>query len=679
MQIIHHFWGITEKESVMKKILLFFVLFPLMTTAFAQNWSLIWADEFDYTGLPDSEKWVYDVGGDGWGNNELQYYTGNRQENARVEDGRLIIEARKESYLGSDYTSARLLTRGKGDWLYGRVEVRAKLPGGRGAWPAIWMLPTNWEYGGWPASGEIDIMEYVGYEPNVVHFTVHTDAYNHSIGTQVGVSSTFEDPESNYYTYAIEWFPDRIDFFVDDVKQFTFENEDKTFSEWPFDKAFHLILNIAIGGNWGGAEGVDDALFPKTMEVDFVRVYKSPQTILIDGPDTVVPNQANLEFSIDPIEGWTYQWLVPDGATIQNGENESSATVNWGCFAGSVECKVEGEGFSEIVEFPVSVEMPELTGPVFFDINQAGMQYSLPEMYATDYSWSFPEGAELVSGTGTHDVEVNWGIQSGNVEVIVDNACLDQYLIGMEVFPDGQYPYPDINQPHLIPGTINSTHYDIGGQGVAYSDNSIANEGAGPRQDEQVDTEYGDNGNPNVGWIVSGEWLKYTVQVQETAQYLVELRVASDADQRGPITFYVGEEERGQVSVPKTGGWGDYQIITAEVDLYEEDEVLRIDMGNGGFNMGDMEFTVDSYDEQAALNASVKVFPVPAGDYLFIDSPEFLNEVEIISLSGKVVFQQEFSGIQKQENVTLPKLPSGVYFRRIKMDKGLVVNKTIMK
>jgi beta-glucanase (GH16 family) len=305
VQIIHHFWGITEKESV-------------MTTAFAQNWSLIWADEFDYTGLPDSEKWVYDVGGDGWGNNELQYYTGNRQENARVEDGRLIIEARKESYLGSDYTSARLLTRGKGDWLYGRVEVRAKLPGGRGAWPAIWMLPTNWEYGGWPASGEIDIMEYVGYEPNVVHFTVHTDAYNHSIGTQVGVSSTFEDPESNYYTYAIEWFPDRIDFFVDDVKQFTFENEDKTFSEWPFDKAFHLILNIAIGGNWGGAEGVDDALFPKTMEVDFVRVYKSPQTILIDGPDTVVPNQANLEFSIDPIEGWTYQWLVPDGATIQN-------------------------------------------------------------------------------------------------------------------------------------------------------------------------------------------------------------------------------------------------------------------------------------------------------------------------------------------------------------------------
>lgn len=663
----------------MKKVLLLFVLFPLMTSAFAQNWSLIWADEFDYTGLPDSEKWVYDVGGDGWGNNELQYYTNSREENARVEDGKLIIEARKESYIGSDYTSARLLTRGKGDWLYGRVEVRAKLPGGRGAWPAIWMLPTNWEYGGWPASGEIDIMEYVGYEPDTVHFTVHTDAFNHSINTQVGSSTILNDPESNFYTYAIEWFPDRIDFFVDDELQFTFENQNKTFSEWPFDKAFHLILNIAIGGNWGGVEGVDETLFPKTMEVDFVRVYKSPQTVMIDGTDTVVPNQANLEYSIDAVEGWTYQWLVPEGATIQSVGNESSVTVNWGCSDGLVQCQVEGDGFSEIVDFPVSVEMPQLEGPLFFEINEAGMQYSLPEMHSTDYSWSFPEGVEVVSGSGTHEVVADWGAQSGNVEVVVNNTCLDQYVVEKEIFPAGQYPYPDIKQPHPIPGTINSTHYDIGGQNIAYSDKSIANEGAGPRQDEQVDTEYGDNGNPNVGWIVSGEWLEYTVQVQKTAEYLVELRIASEADQRGPITFFVDGEERGQVTIPGTNGWNDFVTVTGKVDLYEDDEVLRVDMGNGGFNLGDMEFTVDSHDKQAALNASVKVFPVPAGDYLFIDSPEFLNEVEIISLSGKVLFHQKFSGIEKQENVTLPKMSSGVYLLRIKMDKGLVVNKTILK
>lgn len=663
----------------MKRILLLFVMLALMTAAFAQNWSLIWADEFDYNGLPDSEKWVYDVGGDGWGNNELQYYTNKREENARVENGKLIIEARKENYNGRDYTSARLLTRGKGDWLYGRVEVRAKLPGGRGAWPAIWMLPTNWEYGGWPASGEIDIMEYVGYDPNVVHFTVHTDAFNHSINTQVGSSTTLNDPENNFYTYAVEWFPDRIDFFVDDELQFTFENQNQSFSEWPFDKAFHLILNIAIGGNWGGVEGVDDTLFPKTMEVDFVRVYKSPQTVMIDGPDTVVPNQANLDFSIDAVEGWSYQWMIPDGATIQSGENESSAIVNWGCSDGLVQCRVEGDGFSEIVEFPVKVEMPQLEGPLFFEINQAGMQYSLPEMHATEYLWSFPEGVEVVSGIGTHEVLVDWGVQSGNVDVIVNNTCLDQYAIEREVFPAGQYPYPDINQPHPVPGVINSTDYDIGGQNVAYHDKSVANEGTGPRQDEQVDTEYGDNGSPNVGWIVSGEWLEYTIQVQETAEYLVELRIASEADLRGPITFYVGDEERGQAIIPKTNGWNDFVTITAKIDLYQEDEVLHLDMGNGGFNLGDMEFTVDSHDEQAALNASVKVFPVPAGDYLLIDCPEFINEAEIISLSGKVEFQQKFSGIQKQENVNLPKMLPGVYLLRIKMNKGLIVNKTILK
>lgn len=658
---------------------MFCLLFPLVTNAFAQNWSLIWADEFDYTGLPDPQKWVYDVGGDGWGNNELQYYTENRPENARVEDGQLIIEARQESYGGNEYTSARLLTRGKGDWLYGRVEVRAKLPGGKGAWPAIWMLPTNWEYGDWPASGEIDIMEYVGYDPDVLHFTVHTDAYNHSINTEVGGSTRLDDPEGSYYTYAIEWFPDRIDFFVNDVKHFSFENENKTFSEWPFDKAFHLILNIAIGGNWGGVEGVDDSLFPKTMEVDYVRVYKSPETVMIEGSETVAPNQANLEYSIADVDGWSYQWIAPDDAIIQSGENGSTVVLNWGCTDGFVKCQVEGDGFSEIIEFPVSVEMPELAGPVFFEENETGMQYSLPEMHDTDYSWSFPSGVEMVSTTNTNEAEVNWGTQSGDVEVMVENTCLDQFVVGLEVFPYGQYPYPDMNQPHPIPGTINATHYDFGGQSTSYFDNSMENEGAGPRQDERVDTEYGDNGNPNVGWIEDDEWLEYTIEVQETAQYLVELRVASDADLRGPITFYVGKEERGKATVPKTSGWNDFVTITAEVDLYEDDEILRVDMGNGGFNLGDLEFSVDSYDPQKELNASVNIFPVPVKDYLLINSPEFVKAIDIMSLSGKTVFQKEFSGFRKQEKVNLPEFAHGVYLLHIKLSNDLVVNKTVLK
>ncbi len=241
---------------------------------------LVWSDEFDYTGLPDATKWSYDIGdacdlpaGCGWGNNELQYYTDRRGKNARVENGHLVLEAHLEDMKDSKYTSARLVTKGKGDWKYGRIEIRAKLPTGLGTWPAIWMLSTDWEYGGWPESGEIDIMEHVGFMPDSILATVHTKAFNHTNHTQVGDSILIRDSERNFHIYSLDWYPDHMDFYVDDVRYFTFENDLKTFAEWPFDKKFHLILNLAVGGNWGGARGVDDSIWPQRMEVDFVRVY----------------------------------------------------------------------------------------------------------------------------------------------------------------------------------------------------------------------------------------------------------------------------------------------------------------------------------------------------------------------------------------------------------------------
>lgn len=238
------------------------------------GWRLVWSDEFNYTGLPDANHWGYDVGGSGWGNNELEYYTDHRAENARVENGNLVIEARRENYGGRPYTSARLVTRGHGDWLYGRFEARAKLPGGRGTWPAIWMLPTDWAYGGWPASGELDIMEMVGFDVNNIHGTTHTKSYNHLIGTQRTATTWVGDSTSAFHTYAAEWSADRIDVFVDGNRYFSFANEHTGFSAWPFDKRFHLILNLAVGGSWGGVKGVDDGAFPQRMEVDYVRVYQ---------------------------------------------------------------------------------------------------------------------------------------------------------------------------------------------------------------------------------------------------------------------------------------------------------------------------------------------------------------------------------------------------------------------
>jgi beta-glucanase (GH16 family) len=236
------------------------------------GYTLVWDDEFDSQYI-NPDKWSWEINGDGGGNNELQYYTA-LPTNSYIENGKLIIKAIHENYQNREYTSARLRTKNKGDWLYGRIEVSAKIPNGIGTWPAIWMLPTDWTYGGWPASGEIDIMEHVGYDPNVIHGSIHTQAYNHTIGTQKTAQLKIPTATTQFHLYAIEWFADHIDFYIDSYKYFTFNNENKGWQYWPFDKRFHLILNLAVGGNWGGVQGVDINAFPAQMEIDYVRVYK---------------------------------------------------------------------------------------------------------------------------------------------------------------------------------------------------------------------------------------------------------------------------------------------------------------------------------------------------------------------------------------------------------------------
>ncbi|MXV50150.1 family 16 glycosylhydrolase [Pedobacter sp. HMF7647] len=233
----------------------------------------VWSDEFDYNGLPNPEKWAYDIGGSGWGNNELEYYT-NDQKNAGVANGKLTITARKESFGGRDYTSARLITKGKGDFLYGRFEIKAKLPAGKGTWPAIWMLPTDWAYGDWPKSGEIDIMEHIGYDQDVIHISTHSEAYYFKINTQKTAVKKIENASTEYHKYRMDWTPDSLKGFIDDQLIFSFANEYTGYRAWPFDKKFHLLLNVAVGGDWGGAQGVDPSVFPAAMDVDYVRVYK---------------------------------------------------------------------------------------------------------------------------------------------------------------------------------------------------------------------------------------------------------------------------------------------------------------------------------------------------------------------------------------------------------------------
>ena len=214
------------------------------------NWVLVWADEFTGTGLPDPAKWSFDTSGNsyGWGNDEEQYYTDSRLENCRVEDGKLIITARKEDMGGREYTSARIHTRLKGDWKYGKISVRAKLPRGAGIWPAIWLMPTWSVYGGWPASGEIDLMEYFGVHPDWIEHNVHTAKRYHRLpaggrGHRIPVGSAREE----FHTYTLQWFEDRLEFYFDDIHTWTLPRQERVDSGlWPFDQYFYLILNCAV-------------------------------------------------------------------------------------------------------------------------------------------------------------------------------------------------------------------------------------------------------------------------------------------------------------------------------------------------------------------------------------------------------------------------------------------------
>lgn len=238
------------------------------------EWNLIWADEFNIDGAPNPNLWEAKIDGNGGGNNELQYYS-DRSKNLRVENGNLVIESHLESMHGRDYTSAKLVSRM--NWLYGKIEVRAKLPRGKGTWPAIWMMPANSEYGIWPNSGEIDIMEHVGYDQDVVHSNIHTTSYNHMKGTNKGDNLVVANASDEFHVYSVEWDADSISFYVDGSKNphFVFRNDNMGDSKtWPFNKNFYLILNIAVGGSWGGKHGVDNSIFSQKMEIDYVRVYK---------------------------------------------------------------------------------------------------------------------------------------------------------------------------------------------------------------------------------------------------------------------------------------------------------------------------------------------------------------------------------------------------------------------
>ena len=278
----------------MKKLLILFFII-LSSQAFPQKYVLVWSDEFNTPGLPDSTKWGYEVGK--IRNSELQYYTSKRIENARIEDTVLVLEARKENYNNADYTSASIISKNIGDWKYGKIEVRAKVPTGKGTWPAIWMLPTNYEYGEWSKSGEIDIMEYIGVEPQNLYYTAHfegTGASGHE-SSGSGPINYFQNPWEQFIKFTLVWTPEKLEWYANDIKFYTYNKPSDDYRVWPFNKEFYLILNLAYGGSWGGYDGVDDTKLPHQFLIDYVRVYQLQDA---EGP---------FSLNVEPAEGGTVE------------------------------------------------------------------------------------------------------------------------------------------------------------------------------------------------------------------------------------------------------------------------------------------------------------------------------------------------------------------------------------
>ncbi len=500
------------------------------------TWSLVWSDEFNGTSV-DAGNWTHDIGTGcpslcGWGNNELQYY---RSQNVTVTGGNLVITSRAESFGGASFTSGKIHTRGKRTFLYGRIEMRAKIPTGGGMWPAFWMLPEADVYGGWAASGEIDIMEAANATTSVggaLHYGGSWPANTSTSGSHSLGGANFADA---FHIYAIEWEPDEIRWYVDGVLFMT-----RTSAQWysdgapgnpraPFDQEFYIILNSAVGGNYTGctSPGCVTASLPQQYLVDYVRVYED----IVNAPPTVTITA--------PTSGST----VPAG-TIMITANAS-----------------DPDGSVATVEF--------YNGATYLGADTTA-PYSFTWNSVTDGCYDIVARAlDNLGGEGTDSVDITVGA-----------GC-------------GQAAY--FGSPFLLPARIQAEDYDLGGQGVAYNDLDSGNSGGQYRPAEGVDIEActDSGGGHNVGWVNAGEWLEYTVDVPAAGPYVIDVRVASASTGGALHVEFNGTDVTGSMAVPVTGGWQAWTTVTANANLAAGTQVLRLSAETAGFNINYIDVQMD--------------------------------------------------------------------------------------
>ena len=404
------------------------------TPGIVPDWQLVWSDEFNGTNI-DRSIWSFDKGPV---NDTLQYFT-DRPENALVVDGILEIIARNESFSGYKYTAALLNTKQSMGWRYGRIEARIRLPKSNGLVPAFWMMPTNSQYGWWPYSGEIDIMEHPTNQANTIYGTVHTGAYSTFTGSAPR-SSTIQisNAAAEFHIYSIEWTKDRLDYYVDGLNYFSVKNDHSGYGAWPFDQPFYVILSMGVGGGWVGNPD-PTSVFPAMMEVDYVRVYQDLNDVLINGQDSVTADSHAISYTVPAIEGLSYHWQVPEGSQIISGQGTHQIEVDWGTFGGNIQVELGRSNGAINLNYPVEVSTNLLLNGGF----EKGANYWMTS--------SLPAGTEFVLTTnvvhsGSHAAFVNVkkaSVNAWDVELSQGSLALEagkQYQISLWAKTDRANP-----------------------------------------------------------------------------------------------------------------------------------------------------------------------------------------------------------------------------------------------
>lgn len=597
-------------------ITILFLAFSMLLNLQAQSECkvLVWSDEFEKAGAPDPQNWTYDIGiGEGgWGNREIQSYTKNA-ENVRVENGRLVINAIKNN--AGQWSSARVKSQGRQSFEFGTIEFRAKLPAGSGTWPALWLLGENITQVGWPSCGEIDVMEHVGKTPGKIHGSLHSPS---SFGnTQNTATTTVSDFDTEFHVYSVDWTPESITFRVDGIAYYTYAPNPKNSDNWPFEGPFFLIMNIAMGGNFGSdpqyetggqRNGVDPDLEFAEMLVDYVRVYQGlTEAPPIAGDTLIEPFASGVEYSV-PVSGGTFNWSVPDDATLVTGQGTNTITVNWGETPGTIGVEIGGDCGT----FTSSVFVKQKITPIG------------PSLILDDFEDGDRSRWEAFPGQGN------------GFELLEENGEL---RIIYNVSEPGQNPYLrfDIGQPvdltslsrMEITARTNNTSGTVNMRADLFDASGIETNASPVFRLEPVV----DNGmHHTYSYNFMGEW----------GSSFPNAGAFADSTAVQGFKLYINY-----------GFFGSAGTDTVWLDLVEM--------------VNPLTSTFFHKWEEGQL---IKVFPNPASDRVFINTEDLSNplealEIELFSQDARGVLREKIKNGEFQKELDLSGLTPGLYFLRI--------------